>query len=110
MCCRASADGVVSSGEGVLDHADLRAVAVGDDDLVALLDEAQEGVGGVGDLLDLLFRGVAEGVAAEGDDDAIGLAKGLGHNCLFSSRFAGNKYSPADVLYAIYPPKHSPVT
>ena len=51
---------------GVLDHADLRAVAVGDDDLVALLDEAQEGVGGVGDLLDLLLRGVAERVAAEG--------------------------------------------
>lgn len=67
----------MSSGEGVLDHADLRAVAVGDDDLVALLDEAEQRVGGVGDLLDLLFRGVAEGVAAEGDDDAIGLAKGL---------------------------------
>ncbi len=33
--------GVVGSGEGVLDHADLRAVAVGDDDLVTLLESHQ---------------------------------------------------------------------
>ena len=80
------ADGVVGGGEGVLDHADLRAVAVGDDDLVALLDEAQEGVGGVADFLDLLLRGVAERVAAEGDDDAIGLAERLGHGGFLSHR------------------------
>ena len=76
------ADGVVGSGEGVLDHADLRAVAVGDDDLVALLDEAEEGVGGVAHGLDLLDGIVAESVATEGDDDTIGLAVGFGHACL----------------------------
>ena len=58
---------------------------MGDDDLIALLDElAEEGVGGVADLLDLLFRSIAEGVAAEGDDDAVGLAEGLGHNRFLS--------------------------
>lgn len=80
------ADGVVRRGEGVLNHADLRAVAVGDDDLVALLDEAQKGVSGVVDLLDLLGRGVAQGVAAEGNDDAVGLAVRLGHVYLISSK------------------------
>ena len=73
------ADGVVGGGEGVLDHADLRAVAVGDDDLVALLDEAEEGMGGVAHGLDLLDGVVAEGVAAKGDDNTIGLAKRLRH-------------------------------
>ena len=72
-------DGIVGSGEGVLDHADLRAVAVGDDDLVALLDETEESVGGVAHGLDLLDGVVAEGVAAEGDDNTIGLAKRLRH-------------------------------
>ncbi len=76
------ADGVVGGGEGVLDHADLRAVAVGDDDLVALLDETEEGVGGVAHGLDLLDGVVAEGVAAEGDDNTIGLTVGFGHACL----------------------------
>ena len=76
------ADCVVGGGEGVLDHADLRAVAVGDDDLVALLDQAEEGVGGVAHGLDLLNGVVAEGVAAKGDDDTIGLAVGFGHACL----------------------------
>ena len=69
----------MGSGEGVLDHADLRAVAVGDDDLVALLDKTKESVGGVAHGLDLLDGVVAEGVAAKGDDNAIGLAKGLRH-------------------------------
>ena len=73
------ADGIVGSGEGVLDHADLRAVAVGDDDLVALLDETEEGMGGVAHGLDLLDGVVAEGVAAKGDDNTIGLAKRLRH-------------------------------
>ena len=70
---------LVRGGEGVLDHADLRAVAVGDDDLVALLDEAEEGMGGVAHGLDLLDGVVAEGVAAKGDDNTIGLAKRLRH-------------------------------
>ena len=73
------ADGVVGSGEGILDHADLRAVAVGDDDLVTLLDETKECVGGVAHGLDLLDGVVAEGVAAKGDDNTIGLAKRLRH-------------------------------
>lgn len=80
------ADGVVRRGESVLDHTDLRAVAVGDDDLVALLDQAQQRMRGVVDLLDLLGRGVAQRIAAEGDDDAVGLAVRLGHVYLISSK------------------------
>ena len=72
----------MGSGEGVLDHADLRAVAVGDDDLIALLDETEESVGGVAHGLDLLDGVVAEGVAAKGDDNTIGLTVGFGHACL----------------------------
>ena len=64
---------LVGGGEGVLDHADLRAVAVGDDDLVAHADDLEQGRRGGADLCDLLFRGVAKGVSAEGDDDAVGI-------------------------------------
>ena len=73
----------MGGGEGVLDHADLRAVAVGDDDLVALLDQAEEGVGGVAHGLDLLDGVVAEGVAAEGDDNTIGLTVRFAHDSFF---------------------------
>ena len=38
------------------------------------------------DLLDLLLGGVAERVAAEGDDDAIGLAERLRHDGFLSHR------------------------
>ena len=62
-----------------VNHADLRAVAVGDDDLVTLLDQAEKSVSGVAHGLDLLNGVVAEGVAAKGDDDTIGLAKRLRH-------------------------------
>ena len=72
-------DGIVGSGEGVLDHADLRAVAVGDDDLVTLLNQAEKSMSGVAHGLDLLDGVVAEGVAAKGDDNTIGLAKRLRH-------------------------------
>ena len=74
------ADGIVGSSEGVLDHADLRAVAVGDDDLVALLDKTKESVGGVAHGLDLLDGVVAEGVAAKGDDNTIGLTVRFTHS------------------------------
>ena len=71
--------GLVGVGEGLLDHADLRAVAVGDDDLVALLDDLEQRGGSLADATDLLLGGVAECVAAECDDDAVGLSGGLGH-------------------------------
>ena len=61
---------LVVGRERVLDHADLRAVAVGDDELVALRDEVDDGLCGLGDEGELLVGGVAEGVAAEGDDDS----------------------------------------
>ena len=58
-------------GHGVGNHAHLRAVAVDDDDLVALLDEVNDGAGGVLDRLHLLRKVLAKGVSAEGDDDAL---------------------------------------
>ena len=68
---------------------------MGDDDLVALLDEAEKRVGGVAHGLDLLGRGVAEGVAAEGDDDAVGLAERLRHSSFLSNqRRVKNRRAP----------------
>ena len=75
-------DGVVGRGEGVLDHADLRAVAMGDDDLVALFDEAEERVGSIVHALNLLRGRIAQRIAAECDDDTVGFAKRLGHGKL----------------------------
>ena len=67
-------------GEGVVDHADLRAVAVGDDDVGAVLDHVHDVLGGVPHERKLLLRGVAEGVAAEGDDNTIGLSVRFTHS------------------------------
>ena len=55
---------------GEVDHTDLGAVAVGDDDFVAGLDEVNDGLCGLGHELELLIGGVAEGVAAEGDNNS----------------------------------------
>ena len=68
--------------EGVLNHADLRAVAVGDDDLVALLDEPEQRMGGIVHALNLLRGRIAQRIAAERDDDTVGFAKRLGHGKL----------------------------
>jgi len=46
---------LVESGKGVLNHADLRAVAVRDDDLVTVLDQVCDGAGRRLDSLHLLF-------------------------------------------------------
>ena len=62
--------GLGSGGHAEVDHADLRAVAVGDDDLVALCDQINDGLGGFGDEGELLIGRVAQRVAAEGDDDS----------------------------------------
>ena len=70
-------DSIVGRGEGVLDHADLRAVAMGDDDLVALLDEAEECVGSIVHALNLLSGRVAQRIAAERDDDTVRFSQGL---------------------------------
>ena len=66
-------------GEGVVDHADLRAVAVGDDDVGAVLDHVHDVLGGVLHELELLLRGVAEGVAAQGDDSGLAVALFVSH-------------------------------
>lgn len=52
-----------------LDHADLRTVAVADDDLVSLMDEPDERRAGGGHTRALLGRRIAERVAAERNDD-----------------------------------------
>ena len=57
-------------GEGVVDHADLGAVAVGHDDVDALGHHVDDVAGGVLHQLELLLGRVAQGVAAERDDDA----------------------------------------
>ena len=63
--------GLSGSGHTEVDHADLRAVAVGDDDLVALRDQVDDGLCGLGDESELLVGGVAQRVAAQGDDDSL---------------------------------------
>ena len=53
-----------------VDHADLRAVAVADDDFVALLDEIDDRAGGIADKLELLLGGFAESVSPESDNNS----------------------------------------
>lgn len=65
-------DGGVRFRGGVerrLDHADLRTVAVADDDLVSLMDEPDERRAGGGHTRALLGGRIAERVAAERNDD-----------------------------------------
>ena len=61
---------LVVGRERVLDHADLRAVAVGDDDLMAVLDQVCDGAGRRLDGVHLLFEILAQSIAAQGDDDS----------------------------------------
>ena len=56
-------------GHGLLNHAHLGAVAVGDDDLVALLDQIHDGPGGLLHRDHLLRQIVAQGISAQGDDN-----------------------------------------
>ena len=62
--------GLGGGGHAEVDHADLGTVAVSDDDLVALRDQVDDGLGGLGDESELLIGGVAQRVAAERNDDA----------------------------------------
>ena len=48
-----------------IDHADLRAVAVGNDQLMTLLNKLDDGFGGIANLCLLFFRRIAEGVSAQ---------------------------------------------
>ena len=54
-----------------IDHAHLRAVAVGHHHLVAGGDEIHDGTGSLGDELELLGGGIAQCVAAQSDDDPL---------------------------------------
>ena len=56
--------GLGGGREPQIDHAHLRAVAVGNDDLVAGGDEVHDGLSGQGHQLQLLGGGIAQGVAA----------------------------------------------
>ena len=62
--------GLGGGGHAEVDHADLGTVAVSDDDLVALRDQVDDGLGGLGDESELLIGSVAQRVAAERNDDA----------------------------------------
>ena len=62
---------VGGGGKAQVDHAHLGAVAVGDDDLVALGDEVHDGLGGGAHQSQLLGGGVAQGIAAQGDNDTL---------------------------------------
>ena len=57
-------------GERVVDHAHLRAVAVGDHDVDAVTDHVNDVLGGVLHQLELLLRRVAQSVASQSDDYA----------------------------------------
>ena len=54
---------------GVVDDAHLRAVAVGNDDLVTLGDQVNDGAGGDLYGVGLLVQGAAQSVAAQSDND-----------------------------------------
>ena len=61
--------GVCRGGHRKVDHADLRTVAVRNHDLIARLDEVDDGLCSLGDELELFIRRVAQRVSAEGDDE-----------------------------------------
>ena len=61
---------LVVSGKRVLDHADLRAVAVRDDDLVAVFDQVCDGAGRRLDSLHLSSRFFAQSVAAQSNHNS----------------------------------------
>ena len=52
---------------------------MGHDDVGALLDHVDDVLGGVLHELELLLRGVAEGVAAQGDDSGLAVALFVSH-------------------------------
>ena len=58
-------------GHGLLDHAHLGTVAVGDDDLMALLDQVHDGLGSLLHGDHLLGKIVAQSIAAQGDHDTL---------------------------------------
>ena len=61
---------LLESGHGVVDDAHLGTVAVGHNDLVAVLNEVHNGPGSDLHRLRLLGKGAAQSVAAQGDDNA----------------------------------------
>ena len=90
--------GLSGGGHAEVDHADLRAVAVGDDDLVALRDQVDDGLCGLGDEGELLVGGVAQRVAAEGDDDS------FAHDDYLSFDFLKTLFSQKRLTKAADPP------
>ena len=89
---------VGGGGHAEVDHADLRAVAVGNDDLVALRDQIDDGLCGLGDEGELLVGGVAQRVAAEGDDDS------FAHDDYLSFDFLKTLFSQKRLTKAADPP------
>ena len=62
--------GLCGGGHTEIDHADLRAVAVRNDDLVAFGDQIDDGLRGLAHQRELLSRRIAQGVAAESDHNS----------------------------------------
>ena len=76
--------GLGSGGHTKVDHAHLGAVAVGNDDLVALGDQVNNGLCRLGDESELFIRGIAQSVAAESDYDS------FRHNFFSSLYYSGS--------------------
>ena len=70
--------------EGLVDDANLRSVAVGDDNVDALLDHLGNEFGAIGNMGALLLGVVSQGVSAQGDDDALTHQIGLVHDAPLS--------------------------
>lgn len=78
--------GIIVMGhlEGLVDDANLRSVAVGDDNVDALLDHLGNEFGAIGNMGALLLGVVSQGVSAQGDDDALTHQIGLVHDAPLS--------------------------
>ena len=72
----------MSNLEGLVDDADLWAIAVRDDDVDALLDHLGDELGAAGNALSLFFGVIAQSVAAQCDDDALAHQVSLVHGVL----------------------------
>ena len=71
---------------------------MGDDDLVALRDQVDDGLCGLGDEGELLVGGAAQRVAAEGDDDS------FAHDDYLSFDFLKTLFSQKRLTKAADPP------
>ena len=75
-------DGIVSSMSSckcLLDHANLRAIAVRDNDFIALLDNTKQRWSNLTNSTNLILRRIAKRIASQRNNNTIGLPKCLCH-------------------------------